>query len=176
MQRYVANTNRVLDSAFDYYIHQITKYGMNKMFRGEWEKTSQYKSFMVRLELVERILLTPEDDKWFQNLVNETYKTIPFMSGQDVDKQLKLIGIKRQDVAEKAFHRRGCTEKTIDQYHRAIERLYYRRNAIAHQSDRKHEDNSKNDIGKSTVEDFIDKIEKIVDAIHSMAEKKNQSE
>ncbi len=165
-----------LDSAFDYYIHQITKYGMNKMYKKEWKKTDQYKSFLVRLELVEEILDKPEDRGWFLELVNKTYETIPLMSGKDVDKQLKLIGIDRKKVADEAFHQIGCNIKTIDQYHKAINDLYYRRNAIAHQSDRSHRDNSKNDIERLIVEDYIMKIKKIVGAIHTIATEKNNEE
>lgn len=128
------------------------------------------------MELVEEILSSPEDRAWFGELVNATYEKVPLMSGKDVDKQLKLIGISKQKVADVAFHQIGCTTKTIGQYHQAINDLYFRRNAIAHQSDRSHRDNSKNDIQKSTVEEFLIKIQKIVDAIHTIVGEKNNTE
>lgn len=36
-----------LDSAFDYFMHQITKYGMVQIFQGIWEKTEKYDNFTI---------------------------------------------------------------------------------------------------------------------------------
>lgn len=165
-----------LDSAFDYYIHQITKYGMNKMFQGEWEKTDAYKAFTVKMEILEDVLNNPENQKWFPNLVNSTYERIPFMSYDDVNKQLRLIGIKIKDVEDAAFHEIGSSIPTKTKYKNAINNLYHRRNAIAHQSDRSHINNTKNSIEKNTVVEYITGIRKIVDAIHSIIENKNRVE
>lgn len=165
-----------LDSAFDYYIHQITKYGMNKMFQGLWEKTDGYKKFAVNMKILEDALNNPENQKWFPNLVNSTYERIPFMSYDDVNKQLRLIGIKIKDVEDAAFHEIGSSIPTKTKYKNAINNLYHRRNAIAHQSDRSHINNTKNSIEKNTVVEYITGIRKIVDAIHSIIENKNRVE
>lgn len=98
------------------------------------------------------------------------------MSCDDVNKQLRLIGIKIKDVEDTAFYEIGSSIPTRTKYKNAINNLYHRRNAIAHQSDRSHIDNTKNCIDKNTVEEYISGIKKIVDAIHSIIEKKNRDE
>ena len=50
--------------------------------------------------------------------------------------------------------------------------MFKRRNEIAHQNDRCHFDAIQADITKDYVEDFIMKIELIVDSIHNIAEEK----
>ena len=60
------------------------------------------------------------------------------MSCDDVNKQLRLIGIKIKDVEDSAFHEIGSSIPTRTKYKNAINNLYHRRNAIAHQSDRSH--------------------------------------
>ena len=50
--------------------------------------------------------------------------------------------------------------------------MFQRRNAIAHQNDRSHASAEQNDITKEFVEDYISKVETIVNAIHSLAEEK----
>lgn len=37
-----------LDSAFDFFMHEATKYGMVQIFQGIWEKTEKYNNFTVR--------------------------------------------------------------------------------------------------------------------------------
>ena len=51
--------------------------------------------------------------------------------------------------------------------------LFQRRNEIAHQNDRSHASAEQTDISKDFVEDYIEKIQSIVDAIQKIAEEKD---
>ena len=51
--------------------------------------------------------------------------------------------------------------------------LFQRRNDIAHQNDRSHASAEQTDITKEFVEDYIGKIEKIVNAIQEIAVQKD---
>lgn len=42
-----------LEGVLDFYLHEMTKYSYFKMFLNEWDKTSQYKNFNVKMEVVE---------------------------------------------------------------------------------------------------------------------------
>lgn len=163
-----------LESALDYYMHCITKYGMNKMFKGEWGKTEKYNNFMVPLRKVEHAMKNIEDTTWFCELVNDVYANDTFMEANSIKNQLNLIGIDIQKVARAAFYDRGSTEKPLDKLKRIINTLFSRRNLIAHQSDRFHENGEKQDIDGNEVQRYIDDVIKIVTSIHEEIKKKNE--
>lgn len=54
-----------------------------------------------------------------------------------------------------------------------VKDLFQRRNDIAHQNDRSHSSAEQTDITKEFVEDYIGKIEKIVNAIQEIAVQKD---
>lgn len=114
-----------LESALDFYFHEITKYGMNKIFNNDWPQTDKYKNYNLRLEDVLYVIKNPEETSWFLEHVNQM-----------------------------------------------INSLFKRRNQIVHQSDRDHFDGTKNDIQKEYVENAIDIIQKIVNAINGYIEEK----
>lgn len=165
-----------LDSALDYYMHCITKYGMNKMFKCEWEKTDKYNNFMVPLKKVEYVIKNIEDTTWFIELVNNTYAKDTFMEANSIKSQLSLIGIKFSDIAKVVCYEESNMQKQLDKLKSLLNRLFYRRNAIAHQSDRLHEDGKKKEITKEDVEHYINDVEKIVISIQNQIENKNSKE
>lgn len=158
-----------LDSAFDFYLHELTKYGLGKEFEGEWEKTDRYNNLMVKMPYIERALDDPDDNSWFTDYINSEFSRTAMMSYEIVKRQLNLLGIDIKKAADKAFYCRGADEKTGDKLKRRINELYSRRNLIAHQSDRKAHNAEREDISKEVVESFVNDIERIVDAIHKVA-------
>ena len=83
--------------------------------------------------------------------------------------QLNLIGIGFNNVMKIAYPK--STEQQSRKYGRKIvQDLFDRRNAIAHQVDRKHESAERNDIDRAFVEQCITDIELIVSTIHNIAE------
>lgn len=165
-----------LDSALDYYMHCITKYGMNKMFKGEWGKTAKYNNFMVPLEKVEFVIKNIEDTTWFIELVNYTYAKETFMEANSIKTQLSLIDINFSDIAKDVCYEEGSTQKPPEKLKILLNKLFYRRNSIAHQSDRLHEDGQKKEITKEEVKDYINDVEKIVISIQNRIENKNSKE
>lgn len=165
-----------LDSALDYYVHCITKYGMNKMFKGEWDKTEKYSNFMIPLKKVEYAIKNSEDLSWFIELINYSYANDTFMDASSVKTQLSLIGIKFNDIANDAFYKEGSTLKTFDQLKRFLNNLFHRRNSIVHQSDRLHENGVKKEINRDEVENYIENVEKIVVSIQNKIKSKNSKE
>lgn len=165
-----------LDSALDYYMHCITKYGMNKMFRCEWKKTDKYNNFLVPLIKVEYVIKNTEDATWFIELVNNTYAKETFMEANSIKSQLSLIGINFSDIAKDVCFEESNMQKQLDKLKSLLNSLFYRRNAIAHQSDRLHEDGRKKEITKEDVEHYINDVEKIVVSIQKEIENKNLKE
>lgn len=157
-----------LDSAFDFYMHEITQYGLIKMFKGEWEKTEKYNNILVKMNIVEEALRNMEDDTWFMGFVNHLYSTVTMMSFESLREQLRLLNLDVGSIADKAFYERSSQERTRKKLERRVNELFFRRNLIAHQSDRLHQDASKKQITKELVEEFIEDLKKIVQAIHEI--------
>lgn len=164
-----------LDSAFDFFMHEITKYGMVQIFQGIWEKTEKYNNFTICLGDISEVLQNPEQENWFLDIVNDSYAEDTFMSSEAVISQLNLIGIKWQDIADRAFYERNSNTPTKDRFKSTLNSLYRRRNQIAHQADCLHETGDKIDIEREMVETYIDNIEKIVTTISNAIEHKNNS-
>ncbi|WP_289290185.1 HEPN domain-containing protein [Sporofaciens musculi] len=164
-----------LDSAFDFFMHEITKYGMVQIFQGVWKKTDKYNNFPIRLGDISEVLKNPEQENWFLDIVNDAYAEDTFMSSQSVISQLNLIGIKWQDVAKNAFFEQTSTTPTSKKFKNTLNDLFRRRNQIAHQADRLHETGEQIDIERETVETYLNNIEKIVNAIYNEIQRVNNS-
>ncbi|MCM1106988.1 MAG: HEPN domain-containing protein [Blautia sp.] len=162
-----------LESAFDFYLHEVTKYGLASIFEGQWDKTPKYQNIKIDMELIEQVLHGNADSEWFAAFVNDAYAKTTMVSFDSVKDQMNLIGLELQKIADCAFYDVNSDEKTMDKLKRVVDSLYYRRNAIAHQSDREHATAEKNTITKETIEEFIMNITKIVEAIHREMEAKN---
>lgn len=138
---------------------------MMQIFQGAWAKTEKYNNFRIRLGDITDVLHNPEQENWFLDIVNDSYAEDTFMSSEAVIGQLNLIGIKWQNVADRAFHEQGSDTPTKDKFKDMLNSLFKRRNQIAHQADCLHETGEKIDIERETVEAYINGIEKIVAAI-----------
>lgn len=165
-----------LESALDFYIHEITKYGMPRILNGEWSLTQKFNNYPLNLASVIDAIRNPEDTSWFLESINQTYAASTFMSYSAIKEQMNLIGIDKKYIADEVFHQQGSTEDTMTQLKNSLDELYNRRNAIAHQSDRNHHDACRKDIEKEYVVKAIDTIEKIVSAINTYIDNKNASD
>ncbi|MBQ5445229.1 MAG: hypothetical protein IIT48_00985 [Lachnospiraceae bacterium] len=164
-----------LDSALDFFMHEVTKYGMVQIFQGVWEKTERYNNFTIRLGEISDVLRNPEQENWFLDIVNDSYAEDTFMSAEAVIGQLNLIGVKWKSVANRAFFEQGSTTPTNKKFKCKLNSLFRRRNQIAHQADCSHETAVKIDIKREDVENYIADIEKIVIAISEEIEYVNNS-
>ncbi|MDO4467102.1 MAG: HEPN domain-containing protein [Bacillota bacterium] len=155
----------LLASAYDYFMHEIVWFGLFQMYKENWGKTDKYKKLTISLSQLDEILKNPEDDNWFKEYITPLFAKDTMMDYEALKDNLKLIGLEIREVADCAFFQQGCKVKTIDQLKDKLNSLYFRRNRIAHQSNRSHENAETKDISKSEVEQFVLNIDKIVEAI-----------
>ena len=155
-----------LDSALDFYIHEITKYGIMNIFEDTWPKNDKYNKLKVDMRQVEIGLKNTEDSECFKDFVNELNEKKCFMSYEKIKEQLTVIGLNFKKIEKAAFN--GAVEK----FESKVEGLFKRRNMIAHQSDREHATAERNEISRPAVEGFISDTKKIVEAIHKIASEK----
>lgn len=76
-----------LESAFDFYLHEITKYGLANIFEGQWDKTTKYQNIKIDMELIEQVLHGNADKEWFAIFVNAMYAKTTLVSFDSVKDQ-----------------------------------------------------------------------------------------
>ena len=157
------------EGLLDFYLHEISKYSLVRMFSGMWEKTDKYKNFMVPMEKVENAINVFESNDWSFEYLNKRFSRDVFLSCESMRDQLNLIGIKFEKVMEKAFPSEN-KQDAINAGKATVSRLFQRRNEIVHQNDRSHASAVQTPITKSFVEEYILKVESIVNAIQEIAE------
>lgn len=162
-----------LESALDYYIHCISKYGMIKMFKGDWPKTERYNNFKITLSEVEIAMKNEENSSEFLRLINDKYANDTFMNYDSIKSQLNLIGIDLGIIANEIYYVHGSTEKTNEKLKRIINKLFSRRNYIVHQFDRDHATGERKEISYEYVNESINDICKIVHTIYNHIKNKN---
>lgn len=160
-----------LESTIDFFLHEMTKYSYYKMFSDEWDKTPQYKSFRVKMEIVEKGLSSGDSKQWFFEYVNDTFDSVVFLSSESMKDQLNSIGIPFKDVMRHVFAEKN-EKNSIKKAKEFIKNLFDRRNTIVHQNDRNHDSAIQNEIDRSYVEKNIETIKKIAHEIFMIANSK----
>lgn len=160
------------EGLLDFYIHEVSKYCLVRMFSGTWKKSEKYKSFQVPMEKVEEAIAAVESNDWLFGYLNKRFSRDVFLSCESMRDQLNLIGIPFNEVMEIAFPGTNAQE-AVKAGRDAVAMLFQRRNEIAHQNDRSHASAEQTDITKEFVEDYISKIQSIVNAIQVSAEKRD---
>ena len=160
------------EGLLDFYIHELSKYCLFKMFVGQWDKSPKYASIMVPMQKVEEAIAATESKEWFFSYLNDKFSREVFLSLESMREQLNLIGVEFKNVMVRAFPREK-EEESIGFGKKTVAILFERRNAIAHQNDRSHASAEQSNITKEFVVDYISKIESIVEAMHGIAEEKN---
>lgn len=166
-----------LDSALDFYLHELMKYGIVKIYHKEWvEKTEKYNNLLLSMGTVEKAISNLEDDTWLRNWITEQYAGQPFQSFSGLKLVCNTLGLNLETIAREAFYNRGSTEKPKDKLERRLNELYARRNAIAHQSDRIRENATIMDISTEEIQHFREDIEKIINAINTVVAFKEKTQ
>lgn len=162
------------EGLLDFYLHEISKYCLFQMFCGNWQKTEKFSNLMIPITKVEEALNTRESNEWFFDYLNIRFNKDVFLSAESMREQLNLIGVKFIDVVCNIFPDK--TQKEANKLGvQMIKALFDRRNKIAHQNDRRHEDAKQSNITKEFVQEYISKIKILVNTIQFIVESKNHS-
>lgn len=162
------------EGLLDFYIHELSKLCLYRMFVGNWQKSEKYSGFLVPMSGVEEALTSAESQDWFFNYLNNRFSRDVFLSHESMKDQLNLIGVGFTETMEKAYpdlnQKEACRKGAS-----VVSHLFDRRNAIAHQNDRDHATAVQRPITKAEVEQYITDIETIVNAMHSVAISKDSA-
>ena len=162
------------ESLLDFFIHEMSKYCLFRMYTGQWEKTSKYENFMLPMSIVENAINSINSDEWFFEYLNMRFSRDVYLSAECMKDQLNMLGIGFVPVVVEAFPRDKEDTSKKDGTE-IIQELFQRRNEIVHQNDRSHSTAEQSDISKEYVVDYLDKVEHIVYAIWNIAIKKDSS-
>ena len=162
-----------LESALDFYIHEVSKYGMLNIFSGDWEKTEKYNNYQVPMKYVEEGFKNPESKAWLLKYLNERFGTEVYLSADAMKNQLNLLGLYFEPVMERAFPKSSSSDTSHREGKKVVKELFERRNQIAHQTDRQHNDATQNAITREYVEQCLADVVAIVNSIHAIAIEKN---
>ena len=163
-----------LDSALDFYVHEITKYGMKKMFDGQWERNDKYLDFKINLDALHTISELNEKE-FFNDIINKSISAETFMEFNSIKKQINMIGLDINVIAKSIFYKKGDSTSPINKMKEFLNKLYYRRNRIAHQSDRDPLTSVRSDIDMEFVRYNIGIVVRIVSSIDNEIEKKDRA-
>lgn len=158
-----------LESALDFYIHEVSKYGMLNIFSGNWEKTEKYNNYQVPMKYVEEGFKNPESKAWLLQYLNDRFSTEVYLSAESMKNQLNLLGLFFEPVMDKAFPKPSTPDPSYREGRKVVKELFERRNQIAHQTDRKHNDATQNTISKEYVEQCFVDINAIANSIQAIA-------
>ena len=157
----------LVEGLLDFFIHEMSKFCLFKMFTGQWSKSEKYYRFMVPMSKVEDAINTVNSKDWFFDYLNDRFSRDVFLSHESMKDQLNLIGIDFSKTMERAFSKES--KDPLKYGKQVVIDLFQRRNDIAHQNDRSHASAKKQDITKEFVEKYITNIELIVNAIYDIA-------
>lgn len=115
-----------LESALDYYIHEVVKYGIEKMFSGysNWRETVEFKKLRVSISFTKEIHRNPEKVKEIYNELDYVLPT--YMKYDAIMKSMILIGV---------FDENNIPPE-ISSYRKKLNEVSDRRNKIVHAFDR----------------------------------------
>lgn len=164
-----------LDSAFDYFLHEIVRYGTSQIFNGDWNQTEQYKSINISMEKLHHVLKNREDSTWFPEFICTLYERKCLMGYDTMKEQISLLGLSIELIANKVFPEASVTNKNAE-LKMKISDLYIRRNMIVHQFDRLHSNAQRNNISQIEVEGYLLLIKKIVCVICEEVSTKDASD
>lgn len=155
----------LLMSTVDFYIHEVVKYGVLKIFSKEKPRTDEYEKILLGIECVEKALENPECIDWLEEGIIAQHKYKSFMGSNKIRSALKIVSNEKVfDIALKSVSEDiGKTKKEVEDI---IRDLSDRRNCIVHQTDRNPVNCEINEILKEDVTLGIDVVEKIILNIH----------
>lgn len=162
-----------LDSAFDFYLHEVIKFGIVAIYHRDngFLPTKKYNNLPVQMTYIEDAIAQHPDDTWLKDWIDVTYSWKPYMSYESFKEVCHLIDVGVSRVSD-AIYQRGKGIDPIQELRSAIDNLYDHRNRIAHQSDRQSENAVRCVITKDTVETYIRNIKGIVSEMSKQIKEK----
>lgn len=159
-----------LASSFDYLLHELLKFSMLKIYNKEFKSTKKYNNFKVTMEVVVKLLTSPEDTSPLKDSINKHFGSLSFINKDKFQEVLDYIGIDKKELANKYYsNEEDCNLANLCNL---IDEIFKRRHLIVHQSDRENGGENKQIITKELAKKYIDVMEKIATLIINAIQEK----
>jgi hypothetical protein len=148
-------------SAFDTFIHEITKIGMVEIYQNTRPKTDAFGRFSILMQNVLAVIATPGNTKWLEDEIRRQHGWLSFQHPDKVADAIRLFCGK--DLWKDVGIRLAIDPKSAKN---RLALIVDRRNKIAHEADMDPTSpGSRWPIDELLVQDVIDRLEQIGDAI-----------
>lgn len=159
----------LMESALDLYIHEVSKYGICKMFNNHphWHETQTFRDYKVSLGNLKDVYYGKRNARDMANMISNILQYSSYMKFDAIIEQLIMIGVITQA---------DSIPNDIEQFRPVITALSDRRNLIAHASDRDFKKDflgRKQEIEESEVIHFYDKLKEFVSVLQKYVINKN---
>lgn len=153
----------LLDSALDFYIHEISKYGITKIFNEDsgWNETQEFLDYKLSMKICKEIYYNRTSPKKISDVIGSLNNYSSFMKFDAIVKQLIMLGI---------IEDKSNIPLEITKYRDSVNAICERRNLIAHSSDRdfyKGHKGEKQLLKKESVDNWISKIKEFQSVIQN---------
>lgn len=167
-----------LESALDYYMHELTNYGMVQMFARRWPRTAGYAKIKLEIGAIDEGLAAPGSAEWLVGYVSEAFGRDTLTNYPRIKDQADLLGFDITAIMRTAFPLPKSAPKRsnpVGYGSEILSELCTRRNRIAHQTDRDPKNARQTPISGKYVADSINHIERLVGTLHKAAEAKDRA-
>jgi hypothetical protein len=148
-------------SAFDTFIHEITRIGMVEIFQATRPKTDAFGRFPVSMDSVLLVVATPGLTKWLEDEIKRQHSWLAFQQPDKVADAIRLFSAK--ELWKEIGALLGIDAKSAKN---RLGLIVDRRNKIAHEADLDPTSpGSRWPIDEALVQDTIDTLEQIGNAI-----------
>lgn len=165
-----------LESALDYYMHELTNYGMVQMFARRWPRTTDYARIKLEIGAIDEGLAAPGSSEWLVSYVSDAFGRDTLTNYPRIKDQADLLGIDIRAAMQTAFPLPKNAPKRsnpVGYGSEILSELCTRRNRIAHQTDRDPKNARQALISGEYVRRSIGHIERLVNTLHKAAETKD---
>ena len=97
-----------------------------KLSDRKWKATDKYKNIQIDMKTVARALRDGKDSDWFLEYINGYYAGDTLVSYDSFRRQMNLLGLNIQMIADEAFYARSASEKTKEKINQPHSVMYFR--------------------------------------------------
>ena len=167
-----------LESALDFYMHELTNYGVVQMFARRWPRTTVYTRIRLEIGAIDEGIASPGSSAWLAAYISEAFGRETMTNYPPIKDQADLLGIDIRAIMQTAFPLPQSERKRknpVGYGADILSELCTRRNQIAHQTDRDPKNARQTPITADYVTRSIGHIERLVNALHAAAQAKDRS-
>lgn len=164
-----------LVSALDFYMHELTTYGMVSMYRRRWPRTADYEKIRLPMSALDEGSRASDSAEWLVEYINDAFGRDTMTSYPRIKDQADLLGIDIRQCMEEAFPHVSKKSHAVAEGSEILGEISARRNRIAHQTDRDPDNARQAGITAEYVSRSIAHIEGLVKALHRAAEEKDRT-